>query len=141
DEEYARRVDALSRVDVFRALDAQKIDRLSRRLRMMMFGTSEVILRQGDPGDSLYVVRSGHVVVQIGLGNGPKTVATLTAGNFFGEMSLMTGESRSATVVARTDVECYIVDKEAFQEIVHEKPELAGTISDIRAKRTVYPGR
>jgi small-conductance mechanosensitive channel/CRP-like cAMP-binding protein len=140
DEEYARRVDALSRVDVFRALDAQKIDRLSRRLRMVMFGPGEVILRQGDPGDSLYVVRSGQVVVQIGFGGGPKTVATLTTGQFFGEMSLMTGESRSATVVARSDVECYIVDKEAFQEILETQPELAGTISDILSRRQVALG-
>ena len=63
DEEYARRVDALSRVDVFRALDAEKIDRLARRLRMSIFGPGEVILRQGDPGDSLYVVRGGQVAV------------------------------------------------------------------------------
>ncbi len=118
DEEYARRVDALSRVDVFRALDAEKIDRLSRRLRMLMFGPGETILRQGDPGDSLYVVRTGAVAVQIGVLGAFKEVATLSDGQFFGEMSLMTGAMRAATVVAKTDVECYIVDKEAFQEIL-----------------------
>jgi CRP-like cAMP-binding protein len=140
DEEYARRVDALSRVDVFRALDAEKIDRLSRRLRHVVFGPGEVILRQGDPGDSLYVVRGGQVAVQIGVLGASKEIATLGDGQFFGEMSLMTGEMRTATVVAKTDVECYIVDKEAFQEIVHEKPELAGTISDILSRRQVDLG-
>jgi small-conductance mechanosensitive channel len=140
DEEYARRMDALSRVDVFRALDAERIDRLSRRMRMVIFGPGEVILRQGDPGDSLYLVRSGQAVVQIGAGNGPKTVATLAAGQFFGEMSLMTGESRTATVHARTDVECYVVDKEAFQEILETQPELAGIISDILARRQPVMG-
>ncbi len=49
DEEYAQRVDALARVDVFRALDAEKIDKLARRLRHVVFGPGEVILRQGDP--------------------------------------------------------------------------------------------
>jgi small-conductance mechanosensitive channel/CRP-like cAMP-binding protein len=140
DEEYARRVDALSRVDVFRALDAEKIDRLSRRLRQVVFGPGEVILRQGDPGDSLYIVRGGQVAVQIGVLGAFKEVATLGDGEFFGEMSLMTGEMRTATIVAKTDVECYIVDKEAFQEIVQEKPELAGTISDILARRQVALG-
>ena len=115
DEEYARRVDALARVDVFRALDAEKIDQLARRLRHVVFGPGEVILRQGDPGDSLYVVRGGTVVVQIGVLGASKEIATLGDGQFFGEMSLMTGESRTATVVAKTDVECYVVDKEAFQ--------------------------
>ena len=97
DEDYARRVDALSRVDVFRALDAEKIDRLARRLRMAIFGPGEVILRQGDPGDSLYVVRSGRVAVELATrGGGRREIAMLSAGQFFGEMSLMTGESRDA---------------------------------------------
>jgi CRP-like cAMP-binding protein len=137
DEEYARRVDALSRVDVFRALDAEKIDRLARRMRMIIYGPGEVVLRQGDPGDSLYVVRSGSVAVRLGGHGAEREVATLSTGQFFGEMSLMTGESRSATVVAKSDCECYIVDKEAFQEILEERPELAGIISEILARRQV----
>jgi small-conductance mechanosensitive channel/CRP-like cAMP-binding protein len=140
DEEYSRRVDALARVDVFRALDAEKVDKLARRLRQVMFGPGEVILRQGDPGDSLYVVRGGQVAVQIGVLGASKEIATLGDGQFFGEMSLMTGESRAATVVAKTDVECYIVDKEVFGEIVQEKPELAGIISDILSRRQVDLG-
>ncbi len=137
DEDYARRVDVLSRVDVFRALDAEKIDRLARRLRMAIFGPGEVILRQGDPGDSLYVLRSGRVAVRLETRGGHREIATLTAGQFFGEMSLMTGESRTATVVAKSDVECYIVEKEAFQQILEEKPELAGVISEILTHRQV----
>jgi small-conductance mechanosensitive channel/CRP-like cAMP-binding protein len=140
DEEYARRVDALSRVDVFRALDGERIDRLTRRLRMVIFGPGETILRQGDPGDSLYVVRSGQVAVQVGVLGAFKEVATLNEGQFFGEMSLMTGAMRAATVVAKTDAECYIVDKEAFREIVQEKPELASVISDILAQSQVALG-
>jgi signal-transduction protein with cAMP-binding, CBS, and nucleotidyltransferase domain len=140
DEEYARRVDALSRVDVFRALDAGKIDWLARRLRQVVFGPGEVILRQGDPGDSLYVVRAGKVAVQVGVLGAYKEVATLGDGHFFGEMSLMTGESRTATVVAKTDVDCYVVEKTAFQEILEEKPELAGVISDILSRRQAALG-
>ena len=81
------------------------------------------------------------MAVQIGVLGASKEVATLGDGQFFGEMSLMTGESRTATVVAKTDVECYVVDKEAFQEIVQEKPELAGIISDILSRRQVGAGR
>ncbi|HEY4185089.1 MAG TPA: mechanosensitive ion channel family protein [Polyangia bacterium] len=135
DEDYARRVDALSRVDVFRALDAEKIDRLTRRLRMAPFGPGEVILREGDPGDSLYVLRSGEVAVRVNVRGQSREVTTLKAGQFFGEMSLMTGETRTATIVAKTDVECYIVSKDAFQEILEQKPELAATISEILSSR------
>jgi len=52
----------------------------------------------------------------------------------------MTGEARAATVVAKSDVECYIVEKDAFQQILEEKPELAGIISDILARRQVWLG-
>ncbi len=135
DEDYARRVDALSRVDVFRALDAEKIDRLARRLRLAPFGPGEIILREGDPGDSLYVLRTGEVAVRVNVRGHARDVASLKAGQFFGEMSLMTGEMRSATIVAKTDVECYIVSKDAFQEILEQKPELAATISDILSRR------
>lgn len=140
DEDYARRVDALSRVDVFRALDAEKIDRLARRLRLALFGPGEVILRQGEPGDSLYVVRAGEVAVRVAMHGVQRDVATLSAGHFFGEMSLMTGESRSATIVARTDVQCYVVSKESFQEILDSKPDLAATISEILSHRQVELG-
>jgi small-conductance mechanosensitive channel/CRP-like cAMP-binding protein len=140
DEDYARRVDALSRVDVFRALDAEKIDRLARRLRLAIFGPGEVILRQGEPGDSLYVVRSGEVAVRLASHGVQRDVAMLSAGQFFGEMSLMTGESRSATIVARNDVQCYVVSKDAFQEILESKPDLAATISEILSNRQVALG-
>jgi CRP-like cAMP-binding protein len=80
------------------------------------------------------------VAVQLGVLGASKQVAMLGEGEFFGEMSLMTGALRTATVVAKTDVECYVVDKEAFQEIVQEKPDLAGTISDILSRRQVDLG-
>jgi CRP-like cAMP-binding protein len=104
---------------------------------MIIYGPGEVVLRQGDPGDSLYVVRAGSVAVQVGAPGTRREVATLTGGQFFGEMSLMTGESRSATVVAKSDCECYIVDKAAFKEILDERPELAGIISEILSRRQI----
>lgn len=140
DEDYARRVDALSRVDVFRALDAAKIDRLARRLRLLVFGPGEVILRQGDPGDSLFVIRSGEVAVRLEVPGRQRDITTLSAGQFFGEMSLMTGESRAATIVARTHVECYVVSKDVFQEILEANPELAEAISQVLAHRQVALG-
>ena len=140
DEDYARRVDALSQVDVFRVLDAEKIDRLARRLRLAPFGPGEVILREGDPGDSLYVLRTGEVAVRVNVRGQARDVTTLKAGQFFGEMSLMTGASRSATIVAKSDVECYVVSKDAFQEILEQKPELAATISEILAQREAALG-
>ena len=75
-----------------------------------------------------------HVAVEGGL---EREVARLNAGSFFGEMSLMTGERRTATVLASTDVECYRLDKAAFEEIIRRRPEMAGEVAEILARRKV----
>ena len=62
-------------------------------------------------------------------------MARLGAGSFFGEMSLMTGEARSATVVALTGARCYRLDKSAFQEVLRRRPELAERVAEILASR------
>ena len=64
-------------------------------------------------------------------------IATLHAGDFFGEMGMMTGEPRSATVIALSDVECYRVDKDAFHNILRSRPEIAEDISEVLARRRV----
>jgi len=130
----------LAEVPLFALLDEAERADLAGKLELTSVAAGETLFRDGDPGDSLYVVRGGQVAVQIGVLGASKEIATLGDGQFFGEMSLMTGESRTATVVAKTDVECYVVDKDAFQEIVQEKPELAGTISDILSRRQVDLG-
>ena len=64
-------------------------------------------------------------------------VATLYAGDFFGEGGMMTGEPRQATVIAITDVECYRINKESFDDILHRRPEIAEDISQVIAQRRV----
>ncbi len=66
-----------------------------------------------------------------------REVATLRGGQFFGEMSLLTGAPRQATVVAATDVVCYRLDKDVFQEVLRARPDLAGRVAAILAERTV----
>jgi CRP-like cAMP-binding protein len=94
--------------------------------------------RQGAEAHWLYMIIEGEASVQVFAGNEmQKEVARLRAGSFFGEMSLMTGAPRSATVVAATDVQCYRLDKATFQEIIHERPELAEKVAEILAHRRV----
>ena len=66
-----------------------------------------------------------------------KTVATLHAGDFFGEMSLLTGEPRSASLKALEDSECYRLDRVAFSDILHGRPEIAHYLSQLLARRQV----
>jgi len=77
-----------------------------------------VIVRQGDPGDKFYVIKSGSVDVIVDDGTSRHTVATLGKGDFFGEAALLTGEPRNATVVAREALEVYTLGKEQFQAVL-----------------------
>jgi len=65
-----------------------------------------------------------------------ETIASLHAGDFFGEVGMMTGAPRSTTVIALGDVECYRVDKDAFHDILRSRPQIAEDISEVLARRT-----
>jgi CRP-like cAMP-binding protein len=65
----------------------------------------------------------------------PRVVATIHAGEFFGEMALLSGEARNATVIAKTDVECYRLERAAFQGLLAARPELAEEVKKVMSSR------
>jgi CRP-like cAMP-binding protein len=77
----------------------------------------------------------GEGAVRIGKGPDEREVARLVPGQFFGEMSLMTGEARTATVIAATDMVCYRIDKPAFQHVLREMPAVADQIAELLVMR------
>ncbi len=131
-----RRLAVLLQVELFKNLEHPDLERLAERLVDAPFARGETLTRQGAVGHWLYVVASGTVSVRIRSDGLEREIARLTDGSFFGEMSLMTGAPRSATVVALTDVACYRLDKPAFQGILRERPELAEEFARILAGRS-----
>jgi CRP-like cAMP-binding protein len=93
------------------------------------------VTHEGDHDDGLYMLVEGTAAVRIGNGASAREVARLEPGQFFGEMSLMTGEVRSATVVAVTDLACYRLDKAAFEALLKERPQLAERVAELLAAR------
>jgi small-conductance mechanosensitive channel/CRP-like cAMP-binding protein len=138
-EEIEGRVEALKHIELFTSLtDAERAE-VAERLIEAPFVHGEAMTRQGAKAHWLYIIRSGEAEVRV-VADGSRLsekVATLPAGEFFGEMGLMTGEPRTATVVATTDVECFRLDKEAFHDILRRRPEIAEDISHILARRRV----
>ncbi len=122
-------------IDFLAPLGPGPLDALARRVRTVAFGSGEAIVREGDEGTDLFLIERGEVSVTIDSGGGPHEIARLTVGDFFGEMSLMTGEVRRATVVALGDVQAVRVDKDSFRDILAGNVELVEEISRVLALR------
>jgi small-conductance mechanosensitive channel len=136
-EEIGRRLEAIDHIELFHPLAEEEKRRLATRLRNAPFLRGEVMTRQGDEAHWLYVIVEGEAEVQVSIEGQREKVAVLSSGSYFGEMGMMTGEARRATVIARTDVKCYRLDKAAFRDILYERPEVAEAISHTLAKRRV----
>ncbi|MDB4967765.1 MAG: Potassium efflux system KefA protein [Myxococcales bacterium] len=135
ERERMRRIELLGRVGILAPLDDHARLAVSDGLQHCVYGAGEVIIKAGDAGDSLFVIRSGSVGVRISGDGLEKEVATLGEGEFFGEMSLLTGEPRRATVVAKSDAECYVIKRASFQRILQENARLADEIGKLLSER------
>jgi CRP-like cAMP-binding protein len=129
------RAKALDRVDLFSPLDPDSRAHLANALREQHFGAGEDIIRQDAPGDSLFIIDRGLVDVQVQVDGAHRSLAQLRPGEFFGEMSLMTGAPRQATCTAVTDTVCYVLDQASFRCVLDTRPSLAEDISNILADR------
>jgi len=137
DQERQERCAALASVELFSRLQPEDHEVLARRLHKIRFAAGERIIGEGDADDSLYVIVNGEVAVHIDADGARRELATLRAGDFFGEMSLMTGEPRAASCTARTEVTCYVVDHRAFQALLDVHPQVANEVSTILAHRNL----
>ncbi|MCC6849501.1 MAG: mechanosensitive ion channel [Deltaproteobacteria bacterium] len=131
-----QRLAALRQVDFLAELDDAALGMLRPDVREAAFGRDEVICREGDAGDAFFVLRRGTVeVVARGAAGHETHVADLRAPAFFGEMALLTGEARSATVRARGDAELLIVARAGFEALFKTRPSVAAAVSRILATR------
>jgi small-conductance mechanosensitive channel/CRP-like cAMP-binding protein len=121
----------LQDVDVLSPLSRQSHELIAAAARVHHYSKGETILRRGAAGDSMFVVHSGTVSIRLTAPNetGGQEVAQLGPGTVFGEMALLTGETRTADVVALTDVVALEIRKESLQPILQEQPELVNAIS------------
>lgn len=130
------RLDTLQQLELFNTLHQDELSEIAERLVYTPFAQGDIITRQGAVAHWLYILTSGEADVFLELPDSSRRrIDTLRAGQFLGEMGLMTGAPRSATVVAKTEVLAYRLDKESFQEVLAHRPELAEEISALLVRR------
>ncbi len=127
----------LRRVSIFEPLKDTEIETIASTGRLWHFGRGEHIVKQGEAGSSLFLVLGGSAAVDIKVPDDGRvvTVAHLNTGDFFGEKSLLTGESRSASVVAETDLEVVEVEKANILPILEHNPGIMEDLSKRLAER------
>lgn len=125
----------LSRVPIFVPLSEDETSRLAHASTSRIYAPGEAIVRKGQEGNSMFVIIRGAVMVQIMDGGAMKTVNNLGENDFFGEMSLLTGQPRSATVVAEKETEVLEIRKSAMKIILQSNPDLVKSIVEIIEER------
>jgi small-conductance mechanosensitive channel/CRP-like cAMP-binding protein len=134
--ELQRRMQMLKQVDLLAPLSEGERNFVAERLQYAPFARGDVITRQGSTAHWLYIIAFGEAEVRYEQpGRAPRVIGTVRAGQFFGEMGLLAGESRNATVIAKTDVECYRLDRASFQALLLARPEIANEVSRVIASR------
>ncbi len=125
------RIRHLQRVPLFSGFSEDELRRVGDLSRIVEAPAGTVVTQMGEPGDSFFVIIDGTVAVRTPLGAGSQ----LKPGDFFGEMSLLDGEPRSASIVATTDLRMLVVDRSHFWRLLDETPDLIRRMLTILSRR------
>jgi small-conductance mechanosensitive channel/CRP-like cAMP-binding protein len=126
----------MAKVEIFSPLSTEELKHLVGQICVKPYATGEAPVRQGEPGNSFYIIKSGRVDVVVEKSPGETSVvASLGPGNFFGEMSLLTGAARTASIQVREDAEFIVIDKDNFRSTLADNPSIAESLSSILSER------
>jgi len=111
----------LKSIDLFRALPAEELAQIAEIAEEQEFVAGDPIFGEGEPGDALYLVVEGQVRVH----KGDKTLIAFSVRDVVGEMAVLDGETRSASVTAMSDATMLKIGRDDFRDILTERPEIA----------------
>ncbi|MBI3326314.1 MAG: NAD(P)-binding domain-containing protein [Nitrospinae bacterium] len=123
------------RVPLFTGLNKTSLGLLMSKVKLRTFSSGAVIIRERDPGDSLYVIRNGTVKISTWMGDRERVLAYLRDGTCFGEMALIRNEPRNATITALTKVEVAQMMRDDFHALLREHPEILSKVQETIRQR------
>ena len=127
----------LTTVNGFADIGSKELDAIADQIESRNFKPDEYIIKRGDAGDTMHVIRRGRVRIPLVDTSSGKTkmVVHLGPGDMVGEMALLTGERRNADVIAETQTETLVIDRETLQPLLRDHPPLARFLTEILGKR------
>ena len=111
----------LKQVSLFREIPAEDVAALLPIAEEVSFQTGDVVIREGDKGDALYLIVEGSIAISAG---GVATGKRLGSRDVIGELSILTGDPRSVTCTAESEVLALRIDREPFWQLMRERPEV-----------------
>ena len=125
------------KINFFASMNMGLLEEILKRITYYQFEKGEKVCRQGDPGDSFYVVAEGRLSVNVknGLLSFSRKVAELIAGDCFGEMALLTRANRTATVACEEDSKLFVLMADHFAEALKQNPSFAQEIKKLATDR------
>ncbi len=130
-DEASEVLDRIGHIEILHSLSPAEMQAIIPLLKPLQVEPGTVLCLEGAPGDSMFLIVEGEAEIF----KGPQRLAALGAGEIFGEMALLTGEERSATVRAKTAMELYELDKSDFDAMLTYAPQLSSGLSRILARR------
>lgn len=133
----------LANTELFKSLSDTQLTRISQDIIPRRYAQGEVIFREGDPGEVLYMVKSGQVRIFINGFDGSETSVILfgRSGEIFGELAVIDGLPRSATAVAISPTTLYIIERQAFSRHMRQMPQLSFNFMHELTKKVRYNTR
>jgi CRP/FNR family cyclic AMP-dependent transcriptional regulator len=129
--EAGRKIDVLAGIRLFGACSREELAKLAQLFDEVERPARSVLVREGEPGSEFYVIVEGTATATVG----DKYVATLSAGDFFGEMSLLDRAPRAATVTAEGDLELLVADARSFAALVNSAPSVGMRMMRMMSER------
>lgn len=130
-EETSEVLDEIAHVEMLHNLSPSEVQAIIPLLKPLTVEPGTTLCQEGAPGDAMFIILSGEADIY----KGPQLMAQLGPGEMFGEMALLTGEERSASVIASTPMKLYELDKSDFDAMLTRSPHLASGLSRILARR------
>ncbi|MCX8021336.1 MAG: ATPase, T2SS/T4P/T4SS family [Syntrophorhabdaceae bacterium] len=131
------RIGCLKKTELFKSLNEKELLELSQRMKERVYPPNTAIVREGAVGDSMFIIKTGKVDIKkreqtTGI---DLTIASLSDGACFGEMALLTGNPRTATVIATQPTSVFVLEKKDFENLLKEHPGISISLNKIVAER------
>lgn len=136
EQEQTERIETLKKIFLFSEMNKEEISLISTKLKRMIFTADEIIVKQGDEGGSMYIIKRGSVSINL-VTQAEQLIQLkiLHQGDFFGEISLLTGDKRTATIKAITEVELYELERENLHSVIQINRDIAYKLEQVVMRR------